>query len=538
MIQMSGSNQNKRLLYVLLLVFWSNQGDATAEPGRQQPTPLKTCVGRPKAETCQGPICGTHCPDGPVEVCGEKGYVIKPRKYRAFCGIPYAKPPIGALRFKRPVPGEPWNDYRDGSWMPPGCPQFNILDIAEGKENISTVGQEDCLFLNVYVPKIAAPVTYLPVMVFIHGGSFTWGDIKNYFADKLMTRDIILVTIQYRLGILGFFSTGDEVAAGNLALKDQELSLRWIQDNIAHFGGDPSMVTIFGESAGGASVHAQLINPQAKGLFSRAILQSGTAFLLENLLPMNHQENAFQLATRLGCNIENEGYGHRSEVLLKCLQEVPAMSFVTIIASFFEWGNLPYAWSPRIGETSLPGAPSQLFRDGKYHMVDIMMGINEHEGGYIAKEFYIMPNAFQDIATNFLNIGHLLFTLPKHEKDAARQMFQYYLGGIREYTEDDADGLTEMFGDYYHNIPHDYSIELHARDALYGKNIYAYELKHKGDEGLISLMAPHIGKDYVNHGDDLFYLFKFSPNLDSNNPETKKLESIMLDLWTNFATHG
>jgi len=484
-------------------------------------------------ETKQGFICGTHCPDGPVEICGKKVDGVETRSYKAFSGIPFAKPPVGELRFKRPVPGSSWSDYRDGSWMPPMCPQLDMQAFLMG--NMTPAGQEDCLFLNVYVPEVAPPASGFPVMVWIHGGGFSMGNIKDYFANKLMKRDVVLVMIQYRLAILGFLSTDDDVAPGNLAIKDQELSFRWVQDNIANFGGDPSKVTIFGESAGAMSVHMQMLNPQAKGLFSQAILQSGTA-LLDLYQHTDQREQAYQVATRLGCSIQKDGYS--SEELIKCLQDVPAMSFVNVAMSFTEWGNAPIAFSPRIGEASLPDVPSRLLRDGKYNMVDIMMGINQNEGGMFAKMLAMQPNAFKDIATNFSNVGHYPFYMRKNEMDVVKQIYEHYMGEIREYSADDADQLSQMFGDYYFDMFHDYSIELHSRDSLYGKNVFAYELKHRGDDALGAFLAPHIGKDYVNHGDDLLYLFNFAYFNDTRNPENVKLENKMLDLWSNFANYG
>jgi len=524
------------LLSVLLLVCWSSQQNVASN---SQPTPLESCdERRPMVETKQGSICGTYCPDGPLEVCGKKVEAVKTRKYKAFTGIPFAKPPLAELRFKSPVSGDPWINYRDGSWMPPMCPQQDFEAFLD-TGNFSIKGQEDCLFLNVYAPEINIPATGLPVMVWIHGGGFSFGGIQEYFADKLMTRDIILVSIQYRLGIFGWLSTDDEVAPGNLAIKDQELALRWVKENIAGFGGDPSQVTIFGESAGGISVHYQILNPQAKGLFSRAILQSGTA-LFKLFKTIDQRDNAFEVATRLGCSIEKYDNDYKSEELLDCLQKIPASSFIEVAFSFYEAGFPIPAYEPRYGEASLPGVPAELLRDGKYNMVDIIMGIMQHEGGMFTKLLFTNPGAFENIATNFSNSGHVFFYMNESETDVAKQIFQYYMGGVREFNEDDADALTEMFGDYFFDMLHDYSIDLHARDSLYGKNIYAYEVKHRGDGGMVDLIAPHIGKNWVNHGDDELYLFKAYSDIiiDTNNPENKKLESTWLDLWTNFATYG
>jgi len=326
-----------------------------------------------------------------------------------------------------------------------------------------------------------------------------------------------------------------------LALKDQELALRWVQENIASFGGDPSKVTLFGESAGSISTHHQILNPGAKGLFSRAILQSGTALI--DLYPdIDQREQAFKIATRLECSINNDDGDYKSEELIKCLQDVPAASFVNIAFTFLEFGFAPYAFSPRIGEATIPASPAKLLREGKYNMVDIMMGICQHEGGLVAKGLFMIPNALESIAKNFSTVGHHNFYLEKYENDVAAQMFKYYMGEIREYNKDDVDTLTEMFGDNLMDMPLDYCIDLHGRDSLYGKNIYAYELKYRGGKGVMSFYGPQdIGEDYINHGDDLNYLFKFNPdfvNETTDHPAAKKLESIMLDLWTNFADNG
>ncbi|CAL4067759.1 unnamed protein product, partial [Meganyctiphanes norvegica] len=275
-----------------------------------------------------------------------------------------------------------------------------------------------------------------------------------------------------------------------------------------------------------------------EGLFQRAILQSGTALMELFKKNLDQREHAHQVATKLGCSIQKD---YKSEDLLKCLQEVPANSFVSVAMEFTEFGTGPLPFSPRIGEASFPDEPSRLLRDGEYNMVDTMMGINRDEGGFLTKYLFNTPNATEYIANNFSSFGHSLLYMDRSDNDVAKQMYHYYLGGIREYNESDADLLSEMFGDYFFDFPHDYSVELHSRDALYGKNIYAYELNHKGDDSAMALIPPrHIMKDYVNHADDLMYLFKLLPEFlnDTNKPENKKLESIMLELWTNFATHG
>ncbi|KAB7496322.1 Carboxylesterase NlhH [Armadillidium nasatum] len=156
----------------------------------------------------------------------------------------------------------------------------------------------------------------LPVMVFIHGGGFMAGGADFYPPYALMNRDIVLVTIQYRLGIFGFLSTEDSEMPGNMGLKDQQLALKWIKENIESFGGDSNRITIFGESAGGASVHYHILSPGSKGLFNRAILQSGTAFCpwASN---NNHRKFAIEAGREFGCFIDNG-----TEKYLECMQNV------------------------------------------------------------------------------------------------------------------------------------------------------------------------------------------------------------------------
>lgn len=169
-------------------------------------------------------------------------------RYFSWKGIPYAEPPVGNLRFRESVPHRGWSGIRDAGQHGSSCPS--------GGRREDYTGNEDCLFLNVYSTSI---IDRRPVMVWIHGGSFTGGsgDDSTYGPDHLIGEDIVVVTINYRLGVLGFLSTGDRHAPGNYAMKDMLLALRWVQNNILNFGGDPNNVTIFGESAGGVAIHCK-----------------------------------------------------------------------------------------------------------------------------------------------------------------------------------------------------------------------------------------------------------------------------------------
>lgn len=191
----------------------------------------------------------------------------------AFRGIRYAKPPVRELRFAPPQPVEKPTGIVVADKFGSACPQYKS---AFGPESL----EEDCLFLNVYVPK--AGEGPFPVMVWIHGGAFVAGSGgPEYDPSRLVAQGVVVVTINYRLGPLGFLAHRDltneqDGGSGNYGLMDQQLALRWVQDNISTFGGDPNNVTIFGESAGGLSVLSHVVSPKAQGLFQRAIVQSGS----------------------------------------------------------------------------------------------------------------------------------------------------------------------------------------------------------------------------------------------------------------------
>lgn len=196
------------------------------------------------------------------------------RNIFAYRAIPFAKAPVGALRFKPTValPDGSWSGIFDGSGSVTKCVQLSEIPTL-----IPVSGKEDCLQLNVYVPEIAVKDHLLPVMVWFHGGGYTSGDSSSrlYGPEYLLDKDVILVTVNYRLGIFGFLTLGVNDLAGNQGMWDQLQGLKWVQRNIGAFGGDSNQVTIFGESAGGFSVSFHLTSHQSRNYFHSAIVQSG-----------------------------------------------------------------------------------------------------------------------------------------------------------------------------------------------------------------------------------------------------------------------
>ncbi len=271
-----------------------------------------------------------------------------------FLGIPYAAPPVGALRWQPPQPAAHWPGVRDATQFAPHCPQ-----PASPFGQAST--SEDCLFLNVFTPRSSARH---PVMVWIHGGALVTGESDDYNPAKLVADGVTVVTINYRLGALGFLAhpalADANGQSGDYGLMDQQAALRWVQRNIARFGGDPRNVTIFGESAGGLSTLAQVASPTARGLFSKAIVESGSYNLTQaSLASAEAAGHAF--AAKAGC----------SDQTAACLRSLPVS---TILANENAAG-----YTPNINSEVLPQTLKTAFATGDFNRVPIINGTNHDE---------------------------------------------------------------------------------------------------------------------------------------------------------------
>jgi len=308
---------------------------------------------------------------------------------RVYKGIPYAAPPVGKLRWKPPQPVEPWDGVRACTEFGPWCPQPQPLI---GKE----LGRmsEDCLYLNVWTPA-ASPGDRLPTMLWIHGGGHTTGSGAATFYDgeKLARQGVVVVTINYRLGPFGYFAhpllskESEHGVSGNYGMLDQIAALQWVQRNIAAFGGDPGCVTIFGESAGAASVCRLMVSPLAKGLFHRAIAQSGGAHgrnrhLRRTWYGMEPMEKVGErLAATLGCD--------KAPHPLAALRAVSPEELLTAsnpVQGLFGRGT---RFGPVIDGWALPDDPSDLWQAGKQHDVPFLTGSNADEGTIFLRQLPI-----------------------------------------------------------------------------------------------------------------------------------------------------
>ena len=274
-----------------------------------------------------------------------------------FLGIPYAAPPVGALRWQPPQPAANWSGVRDATQFAPHCPQ---PAGAFGQASMS----EDCLFLNVFTPSHQEAGSPHPVMVWIHGGALVSGESNDYDPAKLVADGVTVVTINYRLGALGFLAhpalADANGQSGDYGLMDQQAALRWVQRNIASFGGNSHNVTIFGESAGGLSTLSQVASPQARGLFERAISESGSYNLTQASLSSAEAAGAV-FATKAGCASQTAA----------CLRSLPVS---TILADQDAAG-----YTPNINSEVLPESLGTAFATGNFNRVPIINGTNRDE---------------------------------------------------------------------------------------------------------------------------------------------------------------
>jgi len=277
---------------------------------------------------------------------------------RAFRGIPYAAPPVGDLRWRPPQPHARWTGVRNATQFGSSCPQ------TLGPFGVPST-DEDCLFLNVYTPAGATAGSRLPVMFWIHGGSLITGEGTDYDPTALVKHGVVVVTINYRLGLLGFLAhpaLSAESAthdSGDYGLMDQQFALGWVKRNIAHFGGNPAGVTIFGESAGGLSVRSLLVSPAAKGLFQRAIVESGS--YAETVPTLAQAEVTGEaLAANMGCTDQTAA----------CLRALPVS---TLLANETALTQLPNI------SALLPEQYATAFGTGAFNRVPVLYGTNHDE---------------------------------------------------------------------------------------------------------------------------------------------------------------
>ncbi len=435
-----------------------------------------------------------------------QGKTINEGKVRAFLGLPYAAPPVGDLRWKAPEAPAKWKGKRDATKFGAHCAQNHVFDDMIFQDSGPS---EDCLFLNVYTPAGATGKSKLPVMFWIHGGGYSGGASSEprHNGDFLPLKGVILVTINYRLGVFGFLVTEDlakeaDGSAGNYGLMDMVAALHWVNTNIKNFGGDPGNVTIFGESAGSFAVSTLMASPMAQGLFEKAIGESGAAF------PSGLTLGGGTVADRSkvdGAWVDSLG--------VKSLQELRAMPGDKILAAAAKKGAPEFP--PDIDGRLLTEPVPETYAAGKQAHVPLLAGWNADEGSFFAMRGMtavqwkaMAEGLFKDRAAEFL-------TLYPSNTDAE---------ALRSAIDYGSDSFI-AFGTWKW---------LEAQCKTGDSPVYRYHLE---------LAAPpskfHPGS-FAFHSDDIEYVFGTLATRPGAvwRPEDWKLSDEMMSYWTNFAKTG
>jgi len=461
--------------------------------------------------------------------------------YFTFKGIPYAQPPVGSLRFQPPRPSSSWGETLLATEYGPACPQQESLG-----ENIGSYkGEEDCLYLNIYTPTLTRstnPFALKAVMLWIHGGGYTIGSGSDYDPVYFMEKDVVVVTFNYRLGALGFLTFGNDLASGNLGLRDQQLAIQWTRNYIQNFGGDPNKITIFGESAGGGSVHAQVLSHLNQGLIHGAIAQSGT--ILNLPVAARPEREAVKVAKRFNCSSNN-----LDEEMLDCLQEIPAQELIegTALKESDVFSGNVLSFYPVVDHFSsnpfMPVHPLEALKTRTYNEVPFMSGTTKEDGALYTMIWW---DVLEQIEENWDIIGPRILQIMKGGNDIdeeARRMAQivkkYYTGA--DFTQENKDSLTAMFGDAIFLAGDQKAVSLMSEGSA---PVFNYVLTYTGSNSAASLFTDSEEDFGVVHGDDLQFLFQsqlfegaLGGNLTFTEDDTKMID-LMVTYWSNFAKYG
>ncbi|XP_026831631.1 esterase B1 isoform X1 [Drosophila erecta] len=476
--------------------------------------------------------CELTLPVGQIR--GVKRLSLYDDPYFSFEKIPFAKPPLGELRFRAPVPADPWSGVLDCSHYAEKPTQRSLLTrVIEGGE--------DCLYLNVYAKQLKSDKP-LPVMVYIFGGAFTIGEATRelYGPDYFMAKDVVLVTLNYRVDCLGFLSLQDPSlqVPGNAGLKDQVLALKWVKQYISNFNGDDSNITVFGESAGGCSTHLMMCTKQTRGLFHKAIPMSGT---VHNYWSLNPAEDfAFRLAQQNGFTGENN-----DAKVLEYLRGVLARDLVNhnLITPEHRRNGLLFAFGPTVeayvGEDCVvPKPPVEMARDAWSNDLPVMLGGTSFEGLFMYPAVSANLKALDELSKDPLRLVPVDVRRVSSEEDN----LEYSQRLIKAYFGDapPSSGLFMNMLDLYSYkvFWHGFNRTLNARLTYAKAPTYYYRFDFDSPSFNFyrtKFCGDHI-KTGVAHADDLSYLFRNvgSWKLEKTSAEYRTIER-MIGIWTAFA---
>ncbi|CAN8032967.1 unnamed protein product [Ixodes persulcatus] len=405
-----------------------------------------------------------------------------------YIGIPFAEPPVGNLRFKEPVPKTPWK----GTWNATNgetiCHQVLHPNIC----NNPAVLTEDCLHLNVWAPANAAKSA---VLVYIHGGGFAYGSATLHGNNGLQlaaSTGVVVASMNYRLGILGFLNANSPDAPGNQGLLDQHLALKWIQENIDVFGGDPARVTIIGSSAGSMSVHAHILSPLSKGLFKRAVMLSGSHNNLD-FIDSTHGSvvKGDNVAKLLGCSRHDKDLITHPDDVLRCLRSKTAEELALATSEIFD--SKEFTFFPTFNDRFLPKVPTAALERGFFQNIDVIVGVTSDECAsviIIPTGSVILRESFHDIEYERLERALKDVVLTWAHSDLPELMKHYLVNVSAGEKQELTKAYLDYLSDRIFNCPAQFFSEKHAAR----KNaVYSFVFAHRSrKDGYPSWMgAPH-----------------------------------------------
>ncbi len=494
------------------------------------------CASAPVRDGSVGPVVVTDL--GAVRGVEREGAL-------EFRGIPYAAPPVGELRFAPPRPASPWAGVRDASAFGASCPQTHRYGLTERSTT------EDCLFLNVSAPADRRPGERLPVLVWIHGGAFVGGSSSLYRLDRLAARGrLVVVSMNYRVGLLGFMAVKglDEDANGDLGLEDQRLALRWVQRNVAAFGGDPGNVTVAGESAGAGSVCMHLVSPgRVAGLFHKAVVQSAgclqpmptVAASIDDSDPSSPPAWK-KVAERVGC-------GSAADVVA-CLRAAPVASLLDAQDAL---SSGVMSFGPSVGNGTVPAQARDAIRDGKVVRVPLLMGGTRDE----LRLYVAYAKLFSPFVADYSKAKLRSFWLPAYygadAPDPSTPGRTRHDAIVAEYVRGgamDGPSLGSMLSDRQTAVGITNCLYLRTSDALLGlvPALYQFEFADPAAPvlgvGIAKGMDPGFPLGAV-HSSELNYLFPRLSNTSAIDgpelePASQALADRMVDAWAAFAGTG
>ncbi|XP_076683873.1 esterase FE4-like [Andrena cerasifolii] len=507
---------------------------------------------------------------------------VRGRLVAHYLGVPYAQPPVGDLRFRSPQPwNHTWNDIYEALQDGPMCLQLD----SRGK----SVGREDCLYLNIFVPMLSEKCSgdsKLPVMVFIHGGKYMIGssDSRLYSPEYLMDQNIILVTINYRLNVMGFFSTANGVTPGNYGVKDALMALRWIHENIGAFQGDPNSVTLWGHSAGTGITHILALSNKTEGLFGRYILQSGSAlapWVIKSKRGI--RDTSLDLATLVGCHpgrteentesatdnlsignstteypremIKRESFDaidrneydeEEDEKMMRCMRTVGGSVIVKAMKHLEVWRGNPWCiFAPTIEDESddavLTMHPIVIMKHRLFRDIPFMIGVVKDEGLEKSIDYLTNKVVRQEFLHNFEDLLPYVMEFDQivaNTSALASTVEDFYFQG--DVAENFLENITELFGDNLMIWPAYETLKWQADNMNSSTYFYIFEYEGTFSSTFRSGSSKHYG---VSHVDDLNYLIPvlnkwFKDHMLHNTETDVTMINIMTEMWASFATKG